>query len=310
MAQWFVTSLGISLSALTLGSLLGRFHWLLDVLSHFHLQYAALLGLCLIVGLLLQAKTLVLLLLPALLANLVLLAPFFLPHFASTATAESAPNQTLSVMALNVYRDNRNYNAIVSYLRAEHTDVVMLSEIQPNLMRTLQASLRDLYPHSYDASTPGTYGLAFLSRYPLLEAQSVPLGGRRRRVIEATLVWQTPVTLFGAHPLPPLGSRWAQRRNDELVTLEALVQQATNPVILLGDFNASPWSFALQQLSKTTALRFANLGLGIRSTWFYGPIGAPLDHVLVSAQWRVTRYEVGREVGSDHLPIVAELALP
>ena len=310
VARWFVTSLGISLSALTLGSLLGRFHWLLDVASHFHLQYTALLGLCLAAGLLLRAKTLVLLLLPALLANLVLLAPFFLPQFGWAATAESTAGQTLSVMALNVYRDNRNDDAIVSYLRAERADVVMLSEVQPALMRTLQATLHDLYPHRYDASTPGTYGLAFLSRYPLLEARSVPLGGRRRRVIEATLAWQRPVTLLGAHPLPPLGSRWAQRRNDELVTLEALVQQVTNPVILLGDFNASPWSFALQQLSETAALRFANLGLGIRPTWFYGPIGAPLDHILVSAQWRVMRYEVGREVGSDHLPVVAELALP
>lgn len=137
------------------------------------------------------------------------------------------------------------------------------------------------------------------------------LGGRGRRLIEVTLAEPTPVTLFGAHPLPPLGSRWAERRNDELTEIERLVQQRTNPVVLLGDFNASPWSYPLQQLVKTTGLRFANLGLGVRPTWFYQSVllSAPIDHILVSPEWRVNAYEVGREVGSDHLPVMAELIL-
>ena len=320
--KWLVILSGTSLSAFTLGALLGHFHWLLDVLSHFHLQYAALLGLCLAASLLLRARILALCLLPALLVNLFLLAPFFVPRSDATAvvassqstrqsTSQSTTPYTLSVMTLNVYMDNRDYSAISDYLREEAADVVMLSENKPALMRVLKETLSDLYPHIYDESTRGTYGLALLSRYPFEAARSVPLGRRGRRLIEVTLRGQTPVTLFGAHPLPPLGSRWAERRNDELIAVERLIQQSAKPVVLLGDFNASPWSYPLKQLVETTGLRFANLGLGIRPTWSYQSVllSAPIDHILVSPEWQVRAYEVGREVGSDHLPVMAELVL-
>ena len=312
--KWLVILSGTLPSAFTLGSLLGRFHWLLDVLSHFHLQYAALLGLCLVASLLLRARVLTLYLLPGLLVNLFLLAPFFLPRTGvagEVGSSQSRSPHTLSVMTLNVYMDNRDYSAISDYLYEEAADVVVLSENKPALMRVLKETLSDLYPYIYDESTRGTYGLALLSRHPFEEARSVPLGRRGRRLIEVTLAEPTPVTLFGAHPLPPLGSRWAERRNDELVEIESLVQQSANPVVLLGDFNASPWSYPLEQLIETTGLRFANIGRGIRPTWFYQNVllSAPIDHILVSSEWQVSAYKVGREVGSDHLPVVAELML-
>lgn len=124
--QWLVIFSGTSLSAFTFGSLLGRFNWLLDVLSHFHLQYTALLGLCLAVSLLLRTRMLSLYLIPALLVNLFLLAPFFVPRAGIADGAASSPSThqapapyTLSVMALNVYMDNRDYGAISDYLRDE-----------------------------------------------------------------------------------------------------------------------------------------------------------------------------------------------
>ena len=308
--------LGTSLSAFTLGSFLGRFHWTLDLFSHFHLQYAALLGLCFVATLLLRERLLAALLLPALLANITLLAPFFLPSSgpaeASMTRTTDAPPRTLSVMALNVYMDNDNYAAISDYLREENADVEMLSENKPALMRALKETVVDLYPHIYDESARGTYGLALLSRHPFEEARSVSLGGRGRRILEVTLAEPAPVTFFGVHPLPPLGSRWAARRNDELAAVGRLVQGTTNPVVLLGDFNASPWSRPIKQLTRTTALRFANLGFGIRPTWSYRSplLSAPIDHIFVSPAWQVSSYHVGRAVGSDHLPVVAELVLP
>ena len=311
-AKGLLVLLGALSSAFTLGSFLGRFHWSLDLFSHFHLQYAALLGFCFIAALLLRAGLLAALLLPALLANLFLLAPFFLPRSDPAAATEGASPRALSVMALNVYMDNEDYGAIGDLLREERADVVMLSENKPALMRALGETVGDLYPHVYDESTRGTYGLALLSRYPFSEVKNVSLGGRGRRVIEVTLAEPAPVTLFGVHPLPPLGSRWAARRNDELAAIGALVRRATNPVILLGDFNASPWSHPIEQLTATTSLRFANLGFGVRPTWSYRSplLSAPIDHIFVSPTWRVATYRVGREVGSDHLPVIAELTLP
>jgi hypothetical protein len=38
--------------------------------------------------------------------------------------------------------------------------------------------------------------------------------------------------------------------------------------------------------------------------------GAPVDHILVSRNIEVKHFEVGPDIGSDHLPLIADLRLP
>ena len=40
------------------------------------------------------------------------------------------------------------------------------------------------------------------------------------------------------------------------------------------------------------------------------PLRVPIDHVLVSSELGVASYAVGRDFGSDHLPLFATLRLP
>jgi endonuclease/exonuclease/phosphatase family metal-dependent hydrolase len=53
-------------------------------------------------------------------------------------------------------------------------------------------------------------------------------------------------------------------------------------------------------------------GCGWQTTWpaFLFPMRIAVDHCLVSPELRVLRREVGRSVGSDHLPQLVEIALP
>ena len=39
-------------------------------------------------------------------------------------------------------------------------------------------------------------------------------------------------------------------------------------------------------------------------------MGVPIDHLLVTCQWRVVAGRAGPNLGSDHLPVLATLALP
>ena len=38
-------------------------------------------------------------------------------------------------------------------------------------------------------------------------------------------------------------------------------------------------------------------------------MGIPIDHVLVTPQWLVVEREVGPNLGSDHLPVIVQIAL-
>jgi endonuclease/exonuclease/phosphatase (EEP) superfamily protein YafD len=157
-----------------------------------------------------------------------------------------------------------------------------------------------------------TLGVAFLSRVPFAQVETVMPGGRGRRYLHAEIDWQGQrVTIVGIHPLPPMTGEWAASRNGEIALMGQVANATTQPFILLGDLNASPWSTPMRQLMATTELRYAMQGYGVWPTWHLaGPIlGAPLDYILVSPQWTVADYREGGDIGSDHLPIQADLRL-
>ena len=53
----------------------------------------------------------------------------------------------------------------------------------------------------------------------------------------------------------------------------------------------------------------AALGHGLAPHWpsQFAPLGIRIDHCLVIAQWRSVRVRLGPSLGSDHLPLMADL---
>ncbi len=309
----FVIVFGVLFSALTFGSLLSPFYWLFDVFTHFNFHYLLGLAPCFILTLVLgRGRVFPILFVVALLVNAFILFPYFWPRSSPSTTAPVLTTAPLRVMSLNVLTDNQEYDRIVAYLRETNADVVFLSEIEPTLSAVFREELRDSYPHLYDESLEGTHGLAFISKQPFIRTETVALDERNHRFLTAELQWQgQSVKLYGAHPHPPLSPYWTRSRDEELRVIRGYLEQETQPHLFMGDFNASPWSQPLRQLFSQTRLRHAALGYGIYPTWHYKTmlIAAPLDHILVSQEWRVASYVLGSAVGSDHFPVLAELHL-
>ena len=316
----FLFGLGLAVSALTLGSLLGRFHWTLDVLSHFHVQYVLLLSGTTLGLLWLRAGRRVLLLLPALAVNVLLIVPFWLPSYPTTAAAAPQTSAPLRVMAMNISTSNAGYAEVVVRIRTENPDIVYLSEVRADLVALLQAELGASYPVQYAEPSRHTLGVAILARDPNVQVQTVGFGddvGRmRRRYLRADFDWHgTPVTLAGIHPLPPMRGGWADSRDREIDAMAQLAREIERPFILVGDFNAAPWSQPMQALTRKTDLTYTGGFAGILPTWFVGPpalkylLGAPLDHMLVSPDWREIDYQRLPDIRSDHVPVQVDLML-
>jgi endonuclease/exonuclease/phosphatase (EEP) superfamily protein YafD len=79
--------------------------------------------------------------------------------------------------------------------------------------------------------------------------------------------------------------------------------------IVAGDFNTPPESRAFRTEWDGWTDAFAARGRGMGATRMNGWIQARIDHVLADPRWRVVSIEVGEDVGSDHLPVIAELRL-
>ena len=257
--------------------------------------------------------------LPALLFNLYLLAPFFLgggPR--PTALSDSAA--PLRVMSMNISTSTAGYSQVVALIEEREPDIVFLSEVREDLVALLQTELAEAYPVLHAVPSRYTLGLAVLARDPGVDVQTMNAGDdagyRTRRYLRADFSHGgTLVTLVGIHPLPPMRGAWAAGRDRELALMGTVANETDHPFIFLGDLNASPWSHAMRTLLSETDLRYAANGYGIRPTWLLGApplgrlLGAPLDHILVSPEWTVVDYTEAGTIGSDHVPLQADLVL-
>jgi endonuclease/exonuclease/phosphatase (EEP) superfamily protein YafD len=80
--------------------------------------------------------------------------------------------------------------------------------------------------------------------------------------------------------------------------------------VVAGDLNMSPWSPFFRRFMKKSGLKDSEDSFGFQPTWpTYQPIlYLPLDHVLVSRDIAIVDRRIGAKVGSDHLPVVVDLA--
>lgn len=92
--------------------------------------------------------------------------------------------------------------------------------------------------------------------------------------------------------------------------VDGLTEIGDRPFLVGGDFNMPPDDATMAGLRSVCRFGFEEAGWGYgytrptRSPWFR------IDHILASPQWAFTRCWVGPDLGSDHLPLLAEVSLP
>ncbi len=104
--------------------------------------------------------------------------------------------------------------------------------------------------------------------------------------------------------------RTIDERRAAMVELVSRLDQIGNfPVLLAGDFNTPADSSLLDPLRDRFHVGFEHAGWGYGYTWPARCPGLRIDHVLSNRLGTFTFCEVGPDVGSDHLPVIAEVWL-
>lgn len=284
--------------------MLGNWHWVLDLLSHFRWQYlfasvavtawAAWRGRRVVLALAL----LTLVLNGALIGQLA-----WQPQLRNAALV---PDFQLRALSVNVHTSNRDSRAVIDEVLASDADVVVFIEVDAGWMRALRA-LEARYPFQIAHPQPDNFGIALFSRLPFVDGEVLRLGGAQRPSIAVTLTQGgRQLRFIGTHPPPPISRGMSALRDEQFALLAQYAERSAVPVILVGDLNATPWSAGLRVLTAG-ALGFRGLNPPWMPTWrVRSPFAIPIDHALCTAPLVITQREVGRDVGSDHRPIVAE----
>ena len=114
------------------------------------------------------------------------------------------------------------------------------------------------------------------------------------------------VTVLAAHTMRPphFTHQLMQMRG-----MSDVITAAGGAHIVLGDFNATPYSHMLQTFNELSGLELVTH----LPTWpsFVGLPQIAIDHIFISPDLRVAGPpRIGSPAGSDHYPVIAEIAVP
>lgn len=282
---------------------------LTDLPSHFVLQYAfgtIVLGFA---ALWLKMKRRFLYLLgAALVLNMITLAPYI-----DRSTHSAVTDKSFKVLQVNTLYLNKNTTPLQDLIEKETPDIITAVEVN-DAFATLFHSLKDSYPHqSVIPQNRNARGLAVLSKYPL-EDNSIIMFSEAHVPAQAfsVLIDGNMVDFLSLHPFTPIHAL-DKRDADLLAAAKHYAPPHRNPLVVTGDFNATPWSPAMKRFTKTAGLHPARAGRGILPSWpAFLPsniLRIPIDHVFVSPEIEVLDYRLGSPVGSDHLPTLGVFRL-
>ncbi|KYF52241.1 endonuclease/exonuclease/phosphatase [Sorangium cellulosum] len=85
------------------------------------------------------------------------------------------------------------------------------------------------------------------------------------------------------------------------------VDEAPHPPIVVGDLNMPVDSAIYRRFWSGFENAFSRAGLGFGATKLTRWFGIRIDHVLAGPGWTTERAWIGPDLGSDHLPILADL---
>ena len=100
-----------------------------------------------------------------------------------------------------------------------------------------------------------------------------------------------------------------EKRSGQADFVAKSISESPHPIILCGDFNAPPSSFAYRKISDFLQDTFVEKGIGAGST-YSGPLPFNrIDNIMVSDIFNVLFHEVLKYDYSDHYPIMAKVEM-
>ncbi|MDB5424388.1 MAG: hypothetical protein JWQ29_1804 [Phenylobacterium sp.] len=242
----------------------------------------------------------------AVLASSALIAPEFLRAAGPSARADAVGQ--IKVIQFNTLRANDNIAGVVDWIVAQDPDIVTTQETRHDLRDELKART--------GWQVAGSAGdLMIFSREPRIVMNRPVLdSGTGLHWVNATYPSASgPYEVITVHLDWPVGP--SQR--EQWASLAELVHRLpTARMIIAGDFNATPFGFAMRKEERAIGLpRRDRAVASFPAKWAAdGPIRSPvpilpIDHVYAGPGWATVKVERGPGgLGSDHYPLIVTLA--
>ena len=240
--------------------------------------------------------------------------------FAAGAMTAPRSERDLRVVSFNIQGGSAlGFEGTLEHALATwEADIVALQECSSQLEPDLRAL------EGYSIHVHG--GLCFISRYPILQVDSLPpwrIGdlGWAGSIVRYTLdAAGRKLQVTNLHlDTPGRGLEMLREQRDSRLLAANLemrevasrrasnwVMQGGTPSIVAGDFNTPGESAIFRRYWSHFDDAFARAGVGYGGTRVLRWFSVRIDHILSTDGLRAVHAEVGSDLGSDHLPLIAD----
>ncbi len=230
---------------------------------------------------------------------------------APKVAAEGA--KTIKVMHYNRRHKITEHTDFLRWLVVHEPDVLVIQEARLSHQIAME-SLRGMYPYRVQEVRHNAFGQMVFSRFPIVSS-NVTYTERHALTnfyIHAVLDLgdDQTLSLYAIHPPPPMSASLAKQRNEDLFTVaRAIEHDHAENIVMVGDWNCTPYSPHFKTLVGRTGLKNEYTTLSPIPSWpshFAVPLfQIPIDHILHKGHLELLEKRRGPAMGSDHYPIIA-----
>ncbi|WP_461029919.1 endonuclease/exonuclease/phosphatase family protein, partial [Streptomyces sparsus] len=245
------------------------------------------------------------------LAALAVTGWFAQPYGPGRETPDGEPLAQVRVLTANLEFGNAT-EALLETLRRERPHLVSVQECDSRCASALAApEVRAAYPHRVIAGREPAEGSALLSVYPLRDEREIPASLSMPSALAR--IGEVDVRVQVAHPMPPMPDSMTAWRAELASLREVAAARGGTRTVIAGDFNASADHAAFRAVLDTGMRDSARLlGRSRTPTWPAAtapPLGAQIDHVLVSSGLVPVAASFLDLPGTDHRALLVDLAV-
>ncbi len=100
-----------------------------------------------------------------------------------------------------------------------------------------------------------------------------------------------------------------QRRSEQVKIMKSEMQECKIPFVIAGDFNDTPASYCVAQITNSLKNTFKEKGSGFGKTYNGTFPNFQIDYIAATKEFDVINYHISKDKLSDHFPVRSDLRL-
>ncbi len=239
---------------------------------------------------------------------------------------------------------------ILEFIKQQNPDILCFQEYytstrkgesHADLSKELQSLPESAVYYTSDQANRNGFGIATFSRYPIIKKSRIPFNSSSNAAMYTDILFQSDtIRVFNIHlqsirfkqedyafidtvrlkysneqirGMRNIGSQLKKAftlRADQSVMIANYIKESPHPVIVMGDFNDTPQSYAYRKIKKGMHDSFRVAGRGFGNTYSGEMPSFRIDFIMYSnpiISYQFKRIKTGY---SDHFPIMTWLYLP